>query len=161
MAVSQCRAAAGHPDPPELAPLFWSALGGPLTLGAKQSREYPVMLEILARLRKAIGRVGGAAKRAAISAALLFMLRESKDLVDTCKPQAISGATPRNAGAARPPPAWPARQPSTSRWSKRTSATSGAARTAIRRATSRVWRAPWPSWSAWLSGGGRRKETPP
>ena len=79
--------------------------------GAEQNRKYPVTVEMLAWLqeRPSAGKLGDAARWAAISAAFFFMPRASEYLADPPKPwvadRALLGrdATPRRDGRARSP----------------------------------------------------------
>ncbi|CAK0800163.1 unnamed protein product, partial [Prorocentrum cordatum] len=78
----------GRPDPLELAPRVWLALGGLRRTGAKRNWKYPVTIEMLSWLYKKFNtwKVGDASLWAAIAVAFFFMLSASEYLADPGKP---------------------------------------------------------------------------
>ena len=112
MAVRRYHIAGGFPDPMELAPRLALALGGLRRMGAKQNRKYPVTAEMMRWLRRKLdtGKVGDAARWAALATAFFFMLRASEYLADTSGGRAWAAdrvlfgrdVTPRREGAVCP-----------------------------------------------------------
>ena len=109
MAVRHHHLIAGYPDPLEIAPRLWLALGGIKRMGAKPNRKYPVTLEMLRWIRRQLDldTIDGAATWAAIVTAFFFMLRASEYLADPGKPWRDSrvlfgrDVTPRLEGEAK------------------------------------------------------------
>ena len=108
MAIRHHHLVAGFPDPLEIAPRLWLALGGIKRMGVKQNRKYPVTVEMLRWLKRRLdtGTLDGVATWAAIVTAFFFMLRASEYLADPGRPWRDSrvlfgrDVTPRKGGEA-------------------------------------------------------------